>query len=138
MPNHCETQLTIVAPRASVERIRLSHFDSDGALSLLTLVEIPYTTSDDARIKAQQDAWGTNRETWHIKGVWVGANEDGRNDTLKLMACFGSAWAPPLVAIDELAKRYKDAIIESESSSEGGATWSAKWSDGARLSLKST
>lgn len=50
MPNHCETDLTITAPAATIEAIRAAHFTPDGALDCGSVIPYPeeYRAKDEA------------------------------------------------------------------------------------------
>ena len=110
MPNNIETNLTITAPVAVVERIRKNHFD-DGALSLASVRAVPYHASNDAQITAQQNLWGTDQDSYDAKPLRI---TPAGNDTI-LRASFMNAWHPPIPVLDALAKLYPDAEIKCKS-----------------------
>jgi hypothetical protein len=124
MPNACETDLTITAPVAIIEKIRTSHFYR-GALSLDSVIGVPYYPSDDARIQAQNDSWGTDRPSYDAQPLTITPADDG-NATL--FASFTNAWQPPIPVFHALAKLYPEARITSESYERGtGYHVSAAW-----------
>lgn len=138
MPNHCETDLTILGPISILDEVQGKFFTENGELNCDAVIPYPDEYKELDRIAHEyekahpgdwagrpKDGFNSGGYTWCCNNwgtKWGTYNGQGMKRTKnRLFVSFNSAWAPPTPVIEKLAADYPQLTFIAKSYEQGCA-----------------